>query len=187
MARPKLTALRAEIERRGGAEWMYEQIIEGRRLGEIASELGCSIGLLYQWRDLGEGSEGRKAGWAEAMLLSADTKADQAEEAIDGLGEEGKLLTPALVAAAKAKADMKQWQARMRNRDKYSEQQQAVNLNMNLNMNGAFLDALRIRQVDAGPTVDAEVLAEGEGVIDAPLVERTGEEDVVGLLNGGEG
>lgn len=161
----KMDLMEAEIERRGGEGWVFDQIAEGKKLGAIAHKLGVSRPYLYVWRDA---RADRQARWEAAMKASAEVLVESGGAILDRMAKKDVITSPEVQLASK-RADYRKFMAAIRN-PMYSENKGAQ-LNVNLSFSDLHIDALRMKSV--GSVVEAEVL-EGGGV-DVPLLE-SGEE-----------
>lgn len=163
--RPGLRKLAAEIEKRGGEEWIFGEFIGGRSIGEIMRELGFSRTYFYAW--MKEGSEEQRAARAEAYhqakILSAEAHVEQAGEILDDLAEQGGV-TPAEVQIAIARSKFRQWLAGKRD-GQYSDQKGA-GMSLTINVGQLHLDALRqagrMSGAAAIEVLDAELIEAGE-------------------------
>lgn len=143
----------AEIETRGGAEYLQEYIAEGGTVLDLANELGCS--RTYLSRHLNADPD-YKAALDEARRENADKLADEALGIADALADaEG--VTKEQIAVAKERIDVRKWLATVNHPDRY--QQNKNGPTVVLNINALHLDALRKVSrgvVIEGTTIDAE-------------------------------
>jgi hypothetical protein len=143
----------AEIETRGGAEYLQEYIAEGGTVLDLANELGCS--RTYLSRHLNADPD-YKAALDEARRENADKLADEALGIADALADaEG--ITKEQIAVAKERIDVRKWLATVNHPDRY--QQNKNGPTVVLNINALHLDALRKVSrgvVIEGTTIDAE-------------------------------
>lgn len=127
----------AEIETRGGAEYLQEYIAEGGTVLDLANELGCS--RTYLSRHLNANPD-YKAALDEARRENADKLADEALGIADALADaEG--VTKEQIAVAKERIGVRQWLAVVNHPDRY--QQNKNGPTVVLNINALHLDALR--------------------------------------------
>jgi hypothetical protein len=127
----------AEIETRGGAEYLQEYIAEGGTVLDLAEELGCS--RTYLSRHLNANPD-YKAALDEARRENADKLADEALGIADALADaEG--VTKEQIAVAKERIDVRKWLATVNHPDRY--QQNKNGPTVVLNINALHLDALR--------------------------------------------
>ena len=127
----------AEIETRGGAEYLQEYIAEGGTVLDLANELGCS--RTYLSRHLNANPD-YKAALDEARRENADKLADEALGIADALADaEG--VTKEQIAVAKERIDVRKWLATVNHPDRY--QQNKNGPTVVLNINALHLDALR--------------------------------------------
>jgi hypothetical protein len=127
----------AEIETRGGAEYLQEYIAEGGTVLDLANELGCS--RTYLSRHLNANPD-YKAALDEARRENADKLADEALGIADALADaEG--VTKEQIAVAKERIDVRKWLATVNHPDRY--QQNKNSPTVVLNINALHLDALR--------------------------------------------
>jgi hypothetical protein len=127
----------AEIETRGGAEYLQEYIAEGGTVLDLANELGCS--RTYLSRHLNAHPD-YKAALDEARRENADKLADEALGIADALADaEG--ITKEQIAVAKERIDVRKWLATVNHPDRY--QQSKNGPTVVLNINALHLDALR--------------------------------------------
>jgi len=143
----------AEIETRGGAEYLQEYIAEGGTVLDLAEELGCS--RTYLSRHLNAHPD-YKAALDEARRENADKLADEALSIADALADaEG--ITKEQIAVAKERIDVRKWLATVNHPDRY--QQNKNGPTVVLNINALHLDALRKVSkgvVIEGTAIDAE-------------------------------
>ena len=127
----------AEIETRGGAEYLQEYIAEGGTVLDLANELGCS--RTYLSRHLNANPD-YKAALDEARRENADKLADEALGIADALADaEG--VTKEQIAVAKERIHVRKWLATVNHPDRY--QQNKSGPTVVLNINALHLDALR--------------------------------------------
>jgi hypothetical protein len=143
----------AEIETRGGAEYLQEYIAEGGTVLDLANELGCS--RTYLSRHLNADPD-YKAALDEARRENADKLADEALGIADALADADGV-TKEQIAVAKERIDVRKWLATVNHPDRY--QQNKNGPTVVLNINALHLDALRKVSkgvVIEGTTIDAE-------------------------------
>lgn len=144
----------AEIETRGGAEYLQDYIAEGGTVLDLANELGCS--RTYLSRHLNAHSE-YKAALDDARRESADKLADEALGIADALADDPEV-TREQIAVAKERIDVRKWLATVNHPDRY--QQNKSGPTVVLNINQLHLDALR--KTRAGVTIDAAAIGGGD-------------------------
>lgn len=127
----------AEIETRGGAEYLQEYIAEGGTVLDLAEELGCS--RTYLSRHLNAHPD-YKAALDEARRENADKLADEALSIADALAD-ATVVTKEQIAVAKERIDVRKWLATVNHPDRY--QQNKNGPTVVLNINALHLDALR--------------------------------------------
>jgi hypothetical protein len=127
----------AEIEARGGAEYLQEYIAEGGTVLDLATELGCS--RTYLSRHLNANAD-YKAALDEARRENADKLADEALQIADALADATEI-TREDIAVAKERIDVRKWLATVNHPDRY--QQNKGGPTITLNINALHLDALR--------------------------------------------
>lgn len=127
----------AEIETRGGAEYLQEYIAEGGTVLDLANELGCS--RTYLSRHLNANPD-YKAALDEARRENADKLADEALDIADALADADGV-TKEQIAVAKERIDVRKWLATVNHPDRY--QQNKNGPTVVLNINALHLDALR--------------------------------------------
>ena len=143
----------AEIETRGGAEYLQEYIAEGGTVLDLANELGCS--RTYLSRHLNANPD-YKAALDEARRENADKLADEALGIADALADADGV-TKEQIAVAKERIDVRKWLATVNHPDRY--QQNKNGPTVVLNINALHLDALRKVSkgvVIEGTAIDAE-------------------------------
>lgn len=143
----------AEIETRGGAEYLQEYIAEGGTVLDLANELGCS--RTYLSRHLNANPD-YKAALDEARRENADKLADEALGIADALADADGV-TKEQIAVAKERIDVRKWLATVNHPDRY--QQNKNGPTVVLNINALHLDALRKvgkGVVIEGTAIDAE-------------------------------
>ncbi len=145
----------AEIETRGGAEYLQEYIAEGGTVLDLAEELGCS--RTYLSRHLNANPD-YKAALDEARRENADKLADEALSIADELADaEG--ITKEQIAVAKERIDVRKWLATVNHPDRY--QQNKNGPTVVLNINALHLDALR--KVSKGVVIEGTAIDAEEG------------------------
>ena len=140
----------AEIETRGGAEYLQDYIAEGGTVLDLANELGCS--RTYLSRHLNAHPE-YKAALDDARRESADKLADEALGIADALADDPEV-TREQIAVAKERIDVRKWLATVNHPDRY--QQNKAGPTITLNINQLHLDALR--KTRTGVTIDAAAI-----------------------------
>ena len=146
----------AEIETRGGAEYLQEYIAEGGTVLDLADELGCS--RTYLSRHL-NAHPGYKVALDEARRENADKLADEALHIADALADADGV-TREQIAVAKERIDVRKWLATVNHPDRYQQNKNGPTIT--LNINALHLDALRkVGRTGGAVTIDG-TLAEGE-------------------------
>lgn len=132
--------LLAEIEQRGGPEYVGEYIAEGGTIKDLAEDLGCS--RTYLSRHLYAHPDYRPV-IDEARRQHADTLADEALEIADGLAD---LDAPSreTIAIAKERIDIRKWLATVNHPDRYQQNKNGPTITLNINQ--LHLDALKKRR-----------------------------------------
>ena len=147
----------AEIETRGGAEYLQEYIAEGGTVLDLANELGCS--RTYLSRHLNANPD-YKAALDEARRENADKLADEALQIADALADIGAdPVTKEQIAVAKERIDVRKWLATVNHPDRYQQNKNAPTVV--LNINALHLDALR--KVSGGVVIDGTAIDAEEG------------------------
>lgn len=178
--RPLLRHLAALIEERGGEEYIFDLIILGTPIREIAklfinpsTNKSYNTGTLYHWRNLG--GEERKAKWREAIKLASHSMVEEAGDILDEAAKDPFLSSPrATIARERAKHRL--WRASKANREEYGEtpaQQTFVNV-----------ENLHLQALQQGGTA-GQISAETEDEISA-LPPETVEADFEVLDDGPE-
>lgn len=145
----------AEIETRGGAEYLQEYIAEGGTVLDLANELGCS--RTYLSRHLNAHPD-YKAALDEARRENADKLADEALQIADAMAEAIEI-TREDIAVAKERIDVRKWLATVNHPDRY--QQNKNGPTVVLNINALHLDALR--KVGKGVVIEGTAIDAEEG------------------------
>ena len=171
----------ADIEAKpGGAEWVMDQLADGRAVGKVATELGVSRRYLYMWRDRPGHKETLKPMWEAAIKLSAEADLENSTADFDRLdreicvnpetGEMGtRVPATAEVQLVTGRAKFRQWLAGRKDPEKYGDKQAGVNVNLNLgDMHVAAVEAVKARHrlapvevVEDEPAEDPEDPVEG--------------------------
>lgn len=147
--------LLAEIEDRGGPEYIREYIATGGTILDLANELDCS--RTYLSRHL-NAHEAYAPVIAEARREQADALAEEALQIADGLADD--IRTKEQIAIAKERIDVRKWLASVNHPDRY--QQNKAGPTVTININQLHLDALKKRnagdaaRVIGGTADDAE-------------------------------
>lgn len=164
--RPVLRKLENDIKERGGEEWVLGEIASGRRIGDIAEELGISRRMLYTWRDRRERRDRLRPLWSEAVRMSAEADVETAMahfdrlDAVVGLdpvtGEPlRRVPASSEVQLASSRAKYLQWLAARKDPDTYGTQEAQVAVNLNLG--SLHLDALsQVKTREALPAPPVE-------------------------------
>lgn len=145
--RPILKKLLRDIDKAGGDEHIFDQIIAGKTIGAIMAEFEVSRQMFYDW--LRAGGDGRKKAYNDAKILSSHALAEEGMEILDRLadpdGDGTGRVTPletSEVTLARARADYRRYLAAVRNRGEYGKDQEAA-VQVNVNVGDLHLDALR--------------------------------------------
>lgn len=144
----------AEIEARGGAEYLQDYIAEGGTVLDLATELGCS--RTYLSRHLNAHPE-YKTALDDARRESADKLADEALQIADSLADDVEV-TREQIAVAKERIDVRKWLATVNHPDRYQQNRNGPTVVLNINQ--LHLDALR--KTRAGVTIDATAIGGGD-------------------------
>ncbi len=144
----------AEIEARGGAEYLQDYIAEGGTVLDLATELGCS--RTYLSRHLNAHPE-YKTALDDARRESADKLADEALQIADSLADDVDV-TREQIAVAKERIDVRKWLATVNHPDRYQQNRNGPTVVLNINQ--LHLDALR--KTRAGVTIDATAIGGGD-------------------------
>lgn len=139
--------LLAEIEQRGGPEYVGEYIAEGGTIKDLAEELGCS--RTYLSRHL-YAHEAYRPVIDEARRQHADALADEALQIADGLAD-ADAPTRETIAIAKERIDVRKWLATVNHPDRY--QVNKLGPVVTININQLHLEALKKRR-DGGITIE---------------------------------
>lgn len=146
----------SDVEKNGGADWLYDQIASGVTVAALAREYGCSRSYLS--RALNANEEYRKI-LAEARVEAADALVESGLEMVDGLNEHS---TSNEIAATREKVNYRKFMAGALNQSKYGTRPQT---NVTLNIGDMHLDALRKFNRDRQQLSDVQD-AEFEDVLD---------------------
>lgn len=138
--------LLAEIEDRGGPEYVGEYIATGGTILDLANELGCS--RTYLSRHLNAHEDYRPV-IDQARREQADTLAEEALGIADGLAE--GVRTKEQIAIAKERIDVRKWLASVNHPDRYQQNKNGPTITLNINQ--LHLDALKKRR-DGGITIE---------------------------------
>lgn len=159
----RTVALAEEHGFKDGEAWFKAQIAEGRKLKDIAAELGCSVGYLYVWRDQEGYAEKRQAMWEEGRRLAAESYADMGIERLEKAAED-RDISGGQARAVDALAKYRQWQAESADPNRFG-QNKRQGANVVVNLPGLHVGALRSVEwpaVEEGRVLDAEVIEDGE-------------------------
>jgi len=138
--RPMMRRIERTVAEKGGDEWVWTMIADGKAMSEVAEAMGCSRPYVYMWMDA---KEGRRAAYEDAKVLSAVAKEEEGQAILDDLAGEPDLSAPA-VSLALARSNYRKWQATLRDRATYADKP-AAGLELTLNVGALHLDALRMR------------------------------------------
>lgn len=137
----------AEIEQRGGDEYLHDYIASGGTVLDLADELGCS--RTYLSRHL-NADDRYRAVLEQARREQADKFADEALAIADGMaGVDG--ITREQIAVAKERVDVRKWLATVNHPDRYQQNKNGPVITLNINQ--LHLDALKKRR-DGGITIE---------------------------------
>lgn len=146
MPSPKVNELFREIDKRGGMEWVLEQI----ELGLGPTQICRAIGREHQrsWLNQRLNSPEYKERYQEAKRRSADAIADRIMDVVN-------TTTPETAQAARTQISALQWMAMKRNREEYGDQHLPL---VQLNIGEQFKEAMqkyRKRVVEITPQLEA--------------------------------
>ena len=110
-SRPYLRKISNLIAEKGGDDWVFDQIADGKPIQSIADQLGCSRPFLYVWRKAG-GPE-RIQGWKDAKVKSAQAHVENGMKILDELAEGDRVLTAPEVSLAAHRAKYREGMAKM--------------------------------------------------------------------------
>jgi len=147
--------LLAEIDDRGGPEYVREYIASGGTILDLANELDCS--RTYLSRHL-NAHEDYAPVIAEARREHADALAEEALQIADGMADIDNI-SKETIAVAKERIDIRKWLATVNNPSRYQQNKSGPTVTININQ--LHLDALKKRR-------------DGD---DAKLVEGTADDD----------
>lgn len=136
--RPQLQAFNAEIARRGGDGYLFDQIRDGKTVAEIMEEFDLSRAMFYTW--VHAGGDEREAEFDRAREDKAHTLAEQVLEIVDD-EELNTAPTSAEINRASLRAKTRQWLAAKLNRKAYGDDA-LVNVHNQLTVGDQHLDAL---------------------------------------------
>lgn len=124
----------ADVEKKGGVDYLFEQIASGNTLTKMAVEYGCS--RQYLGSSLNKVPEYEKA-MNEARRHAADALVEQGLTMVDDL-DGGS--TSSEIAATREKVQWRKFMASSYNQDRYGTRPQT---NVNISVGDMHLDALR--------------------------------------------
>ena len=136
----------ADIEKRGGAEFLYDEIASGKTMTQLAVEYGCS--RQYLSTSVNTVPE-YVAILGKARGDAADALVDQGLDMVDALDG---LSTSAEIAATREKVQWRKFMAGSYNQDRYGNRPQT---NVTISVSDMHLDALRKVNSDIA-AIDAE-------------------------------
>ena len=137
----------AEIEQRGGDEYLHDYIASGGTVLDLADELGCS--RTYLSRHL-NADDRYRAVLEQARREQADKFADEALAIAGGMADVDGL-TREQIAVAKERVDVRKWLATVNHPDRYQQNKNGPVITLNINQ--LHLDALKKRR-DGGITIE---------------------------------
>ena len=146
--------LLAEIQERGGPEYVRDYIAAGGTILDLANELGCS--RTYLSRHLNAHDDYRPM-IEEARREQADTLAEEALQIADAMADAGPITREA-IAVAKERIDVRKWLATVNNPDRYQTNKGGPTITLNINQ--LHLDALKKRNAPGDDVVTIEGKAE---------------------------
>lgn len=100
------------MEIMGGEEMVFDLLLSGESMSEVARRIDVSRGLLYQWMHL---DEERWERYQEARRLGAYSMADEALEILDGSNAES-------IQVDRERAKFRQWMAERANRRDFGKE-----------------------------------------------------------------
>jgi len=128
----------SDVERQGGADWLYDQIASGVTVAQLARDYGCSRSYLS--RALNANEEYRKI-LQEARVEAADALVEEGLTMVDTLtGDSSTNEISATRSATREKVNYRKFMAGALNQAKYGTRPQN---NITLNVGDMHLDALR--------------------------------------------
>ena len=136
----------ADIEKRGGAEFLYEEIASGKTITQLAAGYGCS--RQYLSTSINTVPE-YVAILGRARSDAADALVDQGLDMVDSLDG---LSTSAEIASTREKVQWRKFMAGSYNQDRYGNRPQT---NVTVSISDMHLDALRKVNSDIA-AIDAE-------------------------------
>jgi hypothetical protein len=145
--------LLAEIDGRGGPEWLQDYISEGGKISDLAIELGCSRSYLS--RHLNAHPD-YSAVILEARGEYAEKLADEALDIADGMADV-EAITREQVAVAKERIDVRKWLAAVNSPDRFRQNNNGPSVTININQ--LHLEALK-KHRDGGITIEGTTNAE---------------------------
>tara|TARA_R110000803_G_scaffold114060_1_gene182518 strand:- start:494 stop:994 length:501 start_codon:yes stop_codon:yes gene_type:complete len=151
----------ADIEKRGGAEFLYDEIASGKTMTQLAVEYGCS--RQYLSTSVNTVPE-YVAILGKARGDAADALVDQGLDMVDALDG---LSTSAEIAATREKVQWRKFMAGSYNQDRYGNRPQT---NVTISVSDMHLDALRKVNSDIA-AIDAEDREREALTIDADFEE----------------
>ena len=153
----------ADIEKRGGAEFLYDEIASGKTMTQLAVEYGCS--RQYLSTSVNTVPE-YVAILGKARGDAADALVDQGLDMVDALDG---LSTSAEIAATREKVQWRKFMAGSYNQDRYGNRPQT---NVTISVSDMHLDALRKVNSDIA-AIDAEDRQREALTIDADFEDVT--------------
>jgi AraC-like DNA-binding protein len=124
----------SDVERQGGADWLYDQIASGVTVAQLARDYGCSRSYLS--RALNANEEYRKI-LQDARVEAADALVEEGLSMVDELTGDS---TNNEISATREKVNYRKFMAGALNQAKYGTRPQN---NITLNIGDMHLDALR--------------------------------------------
>lgn len=167
MSRKFLNALEERIEELGGEDVaVFQRLANGEKIEAIANDLGCSRPFLYVWRKRKGHRDRRIEKWQDAMRVRALSKAEEGENILDAMAEDGTELTSAKVGLARERANYKKWLAGKLDPEQFGDQHSGVQVA--LNVGSLHLNALKAVNIAHSlpdhdtPLLEAELVDESE-------------------------
>lgn len=159
----------ADIEARGGEEWIFDQIAGGAgkpvSIAKLAKTLKVYRGHLDWWL---KETPDRAQKLIEARRASAESYVDEATEILDNVGY-GGLITGPEVSLATSRANHRTWLAKVRDREQFGDTPASVNLN--ISATDLHFNALRmhgsVALASKPAALPAQIIPDGSDVLPA--------------------
>lgn len=133
----------------GGEERIFDLLLSGATMSDVAREVDCSRGLLYQWMHL---DEERWESYQESRRLGAYSMTDEALEILDGSNAES-------IQVDRERAKMRQWMAERANRADFGKEPKTQ---VTLNLGAIHLTAIKNTSAEIAAAFDDVPEAEYE-------------------------